>query len=304
MPATRHRSHHGGGQGAADLLYLGSDCALARRMCGAAEARGVLAAFISARRIVDDMRVSDAISSEQGTTVAWDLGDLRVCSRRVRGVLNYLGAIPASLMVTYDSEDREYVHAELTSYLGFALSQFRNVINEPSRGCISGASDSLPYQWEFVIGAQVAVGVPSFEISVEPRPTANEIVTADFYDYTNWDPASRSCSSPEEDAVLLKYERPRGTPVLCWFVDDALQHLDATSGLPWNGARSSRPVTAMSDLVRKLREHLSLRMGQAIFFVEEREITFGSIMPFVTLEAGGAAAQGEFVDALMDALLR
>ena len=236
--------------------------------------------------------------------MAWDLGDFRICSKRVRGVLNYLGAVPTSLMAAYDSEDREYVHAELTSYLGFALSQFRNVINEPSQGCVSGASDSLPYQWEFVTGAQVGIGVPSFEISVEPRPTANVIVTADFYDYTNWDPASPCLSNPEEDTVLLKYERPRGTPVLCWFVDDALQHLDATSGLPWNGARPNKPVKAIFDILSKLRDHLNLRMGQAIFFVERQEITFGSIMPFVTYEAGGMAARREFVDALMDALLR
>jgi hypothetical protein len=131
------------------------------------------------------------------------------------------------------------------------------------------------------------------------------IQTYDLFDYANWLPGNELRRKKSQTPVLLlRYERPQGRPVIYWFVDDHSLSVDAATGSKpkRNGGGSHASADMMTEAVYKLARNFGLRLGQALFFVSKRAVTFGAIMPFASLELGTEGIRGRFVTAVLQRL--
>lgn len=257
--------------------------------------------WITPTRLLRDLFVADSILSNGTVDVRWTLDSFSVDRGSILGVFNYLGSLSLESLTHIVDEDRQYVCAELTSYLGFALSQFRNVINRPSCGSLSGSTESLPYQWRCLSLLAPDVATPWYEMSCERRTAPHLIQTIDFFDYANWIPGPID-SGLDSDTLVLRYERPPGIPVVCWFIDDALMYVHALTGRPWKPTRRHLHARRMAHVTRRLATRFDLRLGQALYFINRDRLTFASIMPFVSYDLANERVRAAFTERLYETL--
>ena len=239
--------------------------------------------FISAKDIVSSLDVRDTILSSDDISVNWTLFDHTFSTDDIKGVLNLLPYLDLQLFSDFEQEDQRYAHAELSAYLLFALSRFRNVINPPWGGSIAGFCNSLPYQWLFVDSCNTQVLTPKFFFGMaEDAPIdllgVNTVHSLDIFDGRNWRTGPLH-NLPRHEPVFL-YQRPRGLPVVITFLDD--------SWWPYSLAHSDIPSSCLAPLDHLLylmKDHYHLRLGEVLCFVDtgRSQVTFGSVQPGIEL---------------------
>ncbi len=291
-----------------DVLVLGPSTALSRLVVAIAKSRGLRAWRLSLQRIAKGAKISDIIGAD-GIRVRWELdvgGAARVISpENVRGVFCY-GDIPRYFRGDIVSEDIDYVQQEFVSYFGFALSQFRNVINPPFGGSLAGFTDSLPCQWNLVVNSGFdRVSVPHYDIVTRITPLDGIVYSTDFHSYTEWDSASLPVAQERTaDSIYLRYERPAGRPCLVWFVDSVFIAIDPLTGDELSLAGEER--RRAESLIDVFRGDFDLRLGQLLVFLHgppDYELTFGSIAPWLSFTQACLQLRRRFASSLLDRLL-
>ena len=237
--------------------------------------------WLDGQDIVNELKVNDEINADK-TTVKWCYRGVDISPESTAGVLNLLGYLDRSLFNEFTEEDQEYVQAEFTSYLLFALNQFENVLNPPWGTTLSGFCQSLPYQWTLVQQYTQDIHVPqAFFGSMKHVPKDliigdNTIVSNNPFNGMYWKIGLPQTLS--HDDHYLWYHRPHGNP----FVITVLDHHMWTQPLG-NSNQYFQVPKEVSDLCYALMEHFHLRLAELLFFFDERAklYTFGSIRPNV-----------------------
>jgi hypothetical protein len=104
-----------------------------------ARARRLRVVWLTPSLLIKRLRVDDVIRADGSVTVKWNAHPYYLNSNSVTGTFNCLGTAPFHDLLHHAPEAQQYALQELTSYFAFALSRFRNVINEPAAGGLSGA---------------------------------------------------------------------------------------------------------------------------------------------------------------------
>jgi hypothetical protein len=304
----RHRSpkrSQGSAAGTAKsdrIALVGPLTSLGKAVRRRAQRIGVSTDWFPVDHVLDGVRIHDRIDASGAARVRWALGDAVLTKDSHRGILNSLVRPPPEVLTRLDERDRTYVSAEIASYLGFFLGVLPNVINRPSNRWLPGWVDTLPNQWSLVRSWKLPIRVPRHEFTTGPgksdfRPRAIE--TENPFATGNW--AHRPRRTSRRGRLRLRYERPRGKAVACWFVDgeSIVSTIDTSSSKNTIGSRHPPLVRAM---VERLRVTYGLRMGRAIVFSAKDGLVFGGISPFVGFDHMPSEVRPLFVAMLVRAL--
>jgi hypothetical protein len=229
--------------------------------------------------LVDELTVDDVITQNR-TCLRWELHGVTITNDTVQGVLNLLEYLDDGLFASFHERDRVYVQAEYHAYLAFALAEFRNVINPPWAGSLSGTYPSLPMQWVVVPELPESPPVPQAffgRIADAPevfRRSPNTVVSEDVYSGTYWHTGWPD--DLETDDYRLLYIRPPGRPIVVSMVDEDLWATDVTSG-----ERAGVDVRSLAPWLTSLCEAFRLRVCECLIFADSRTgvVTYGSVRP-------------------------
>jgi hypothetical protein len=274
------------------IVVLGEDSALVRDFVIAARSREQDVLRVTSSDLIHHLSTYSHIPTRGPSRVRWTLGSSTIENMASISVLNCLHDIPLACFDEVDPADRTYVYEEFVAYLGFALDQCSNVINEPNGAALTGWTDSLPVQWATVSILAPSMKTPRHEICIPIKFDPQCIYTCDFYDWFNWLPSVRTAP----DILTLCYEKPVGIPAAVWFVDDWALCFDALTGRKFDIV--SEVGQQMVSLTLCLAARFRLRLGQALFFVGRDRITFGSIAPWVSYESAPLRVRPELVGQL------
>jgi hypothetical protein len=201
-------------------------------------------------------------------------------------------------------DDRGYVAAEALAYLGFAMSRFENVINPPFAGSLAGYTGTLLTQWRLVCSNGI-MQTPSHDIGGPEILQSCGILTNNLCDYGNWS-ASRnklrrqSGQNCRPSEMYLRYDLPKGEPIIVWFVDDHLFGFEARTNRTVDLAYYER--RALAETAALFNSKSGIRMGQIICFFG-RHVTFGSISPLVSFTQANPLLKAAFARRLCYILL-
>ncbi|AUS25929.1 hypothetical protein MMB75_09380 [Paenibacillus sp. P2(2022)] len=251
--------------------------------------------WLDGQDIVNELKVNDEINADK-TTVKWCYRGMDISPESTTGVLNLLGFLDRSLFNEFTEEDQEYAQAEFTSYLLFALNQFKNVLNPSWGATLSGFCQSLPYQWAFVQQYTQDIQVPrAFFGSMKHVPNDlilgyNTIASDNPFNVLYWKIGVPQTLS--HDDHYLWYHRPRGNPFVVTVLDNHMwiQPLH-------NAIQYSQALEEVSDLCYALMEHFHLRLGEILFFYDEKDklYIFGSIRPNIDVRYIPSSSIPEFL---------
>ncbi|SCC24346.1 Uncharacterized protein BCZB5J_02164 [Bacillus cereus] len=258
--------------------------------------------WLDGHNIVNELAFDDEINEDK-TIVRWRYNGVDILPEDTTGVLNMLNYIDQSLFNEFIEEDREYVQEEFTSYFMFALNEFRNVLNPPWGGSLSGFCQSLPYQWTIVSRYKPEIQVPrAFFGPPKKVPDDlilgyNTIVSDNSYNGMYWKVGLTHTLAREDH--YLWYQRPPGDPFVVTVLDEYM----------WvqpfgDNNQISRTPEAVSKLCHALMEHFHLRLAVILFFYDERTnlYTFGSISPNVDAMHLHSSSIPEFLERISTTL--
>jgi hypothetical protein len=284
------------------LLLLANSLPLTKSLVAAAHSRGVPTMWLTPHQIVEALSIKGQLRLGAEPIVKWTFDGISLTPASTRGVFNYIGSFPHHAFRNVAREDREYLLNELTSYLAFSLAYFPRVINPPRAGGVSGVTESLPFQWQYVKEIGLNIKVPWHEIILPRTSKRGFIETYDLFDYLNWNPRPPTRSVKAQKALLLRYKRPNGEPIVTWFVDDALLHFAPYGHALGSNSLSPSAFQIIERVTQNLRDRFALRMGQVLTFVRGQQVTFGCVAPFLSFTTAPLQVRHAVVDELLRAL--
>ncbi|MFJ7941552.1 hypothetical protein ACIQYG_24185 [Peribacillus sp. NPDC096622] len=239
--------------------------------------------WLEGRDIVNEVIIHDQIAVDtQGVRMKWNYQGTEITPDCISGVINLLSYLPLSLFDQFVKEDQEYAREEFTSYLLFSLNQFKNVINPPWGGSLSGYCHSLPYQWMLTQKITEGIQVPkSFFGFTKDAPVdlylgLNSIVSDNAFNSHFW--KTGLPKSIVQDNYYLFYQRPPGTPFVIIILDNNIWIHPLGQDI-----NHSNAIEELREGCQILMKHYHLRLAEILFFYDEHtnSFTFGSINPSV-----------------------
>ncbi len=234
--------------------------------------------------IVNNIIINDDISLDK-SVVRWSINSEHLTSLNVVGVFNQLGYLKNDCFKDFHPEDIEYAKSEFNAYLLFALNQFKNVINKPWNGGLTGFCQSMPYQWHYVKNLNLAINIPEYYFGLAeniPSELANKkniIVSNDIYNYGHWTETQSSLT--DTSSSIFFYKKPLGIPI----VITVFKNIILTKDLYNNCPRQEIINEELVIVVSKLMEHFNLTLATILVFVDDDlHITLGSIEPSFNIE--------------------
>lgn len=100
--------------------------------------------WLDAHDIIHDLAIDDVIREDGSVELNWTIAGRTFHVNNVQGVVNGLYFLEDHLFDHVHEEDKNYCQTEFHAYLLFALSQFKNVMNPPYGGGVSGYYGSMP----------------------------------------------------------------------------------------------------------------------------------------------------------------
>jgi|688.fasta_scaffold164293_2 hypothetical protein len=237
--------------------------------------------WFSNKDIVNKLVVDDAIDPNGKTRLSWEIDGYHLSTTNVLGIINNLDYLEDVLFEDFQEEDRKYAQSEYNAYLLFSLSQFKNILNPPWGGNLSGSCHSLPYQWLLVrqLNSNIKIPIHYFgfpnNVSAQLTSNLNTVISKNIFDTRHW--LTDEVDLSNIDYPVLFYERPTGTPVLISVLDDIYWAKDLYS---------DAHVQINKDewsLVLNLMNFFHLRMASILIFYSKDKITFGSIEPGIDI---------------------
>ncbi|MGR5997807.1 hypothetical protein ACT7DF_23020 [Bacillus cereus] len=237
--------------------------------------------WLDAQDIKNELVIHDSIT-EKGVTVRWSYRDKEISPECTSVIINYLVYPGVSLFNDFAEADSEYAFCEFYSYLVFAIGQFKNVLNPPWGGSLSGYCHSLPYQWKYVEQNHRNIKIPlAFFGLIKDAPNAlisgyNIIASDNPLDGRYWKTGiSKKLVS---DDYYLFYQRPRGTPFVVTALDNKMWVKSLAEPICL-----TQHLEKVSFLCHSLMNHFHIRLAEILFFFDEHAniYTFGSISPSI-----------------------
>lgn len=261
--------------------------------------------WLNAKTIIDDLIIDDEIKANGTSSIHWHIFGRDIYDHTITGVVNALYYLEDSLFEDFHEDDKKYCQSEFDAYLLFALTQFKNVINPPYGGGISGYFSSLPYQWLMVSNIPLSIQVPKYyfgrskSVPLEFLANPNIVYSDNIFEYRHWETNVPAKLCTEKSSTFC-YERPSGDPVMLLALDDNYwcQAIYEQDNYDYQHNMN------FSKIVTPIMAFFHYRYATLLLFVNKQTglITFGAIEPSLELQAFGKEAQDAFLSTLFHKL--
>ncbi|MFK7825125.1 MAG: hypothetical protein AB8G05_13300 [Oligoflexales bacterium] len=237
--------------------------------------------------LINDILIDDSIDASTGISIRWQYKGRVITPVNVELVINNVSYLPSDFFQDFVKEDRSYAEAEFVSYFLFALSQFKNILNKPHGGSLSGWTKSLPAQWIYVSNKFPGVDTPTWALSsgknlpqwVIDENNNNLIANENLFNLRYWRVRDKPLQWVQ-DKDMLYYNRPAGVPIVINGVEENI-FVDIDSPISSSELQDLLPINFLRDMAT----NYGLSLYHAVFFFDrdKNNLTFGSILPFLHL---------------------
>ena len=255
--------------------------------------------ILSFKDFLEKVDINDTITCT-GTDIEWTLKDkdrvVKIWNNHDTFLININISIFEICSSIFHPDDVHYACEEIYYYLHFAFYSFKKRLQSVNYYGFGGPFIPLFTQWNALKNILEDIKTPEYYIGPNDiLPWDNVVINTDPYDVTYWQ-IEGTDKSIGTNQYVFAYKRPLGIPIFVYVTPFDSHIINADTNSPLQNSISSR----LKEKSLEIAKYLGISFGELLFFIEEKEITFGAATPRII----NASSLPNFKQITIDAFIK